>query len=86
MVPLAEMQHGLIFLAHFLFLLFFDKKAPLLAEEAENVRVDIDPKSDRLQLMETFDSWQGHDYIELPLLIKVKVDLLLLFFILDSLV
>ena len=48
-------------------------QAPLSMEEAEKVEVDIDPKSDRLQLMETFDSWHGADYTDLPLLIKVKV-------------
>ena len=32
----------------------------------------MSPKSDRLQLLERFDAWDGADYKELRLLIKVK--------------
>jgi aconitate hydratase len=34
--------------------------------------VHIDPASDRLQRLEPFDAWNGEDYAELPLLIKVQ--------------
>ena len=36
-----------------------------------NLRVDVDPKSNRLQLLEPFKKWDGNDYIDLPVLIKV---------------
>jgi len=32
----------------------------------------VDPKSDRLQLLEPFPAWDGHDLVDLPILIKVK--------------
>lgn len=36
------------------------------------VRVDVDPKSQRLQLLEPFDAWNGKDLTDLTVLIKVK--------------
>ncbi|CRK93908.1 CLUMA_CG007435, isoform A [Clunio marinus] len=36
------------------------------------VRVDVDPKSNRLQLLEPFDKWDGGDLKEMTVLIKVK--------------
>ena len=36
-----------------------------------DLRVDVDPKSNRLQLLEPFKKWDGNDYIDLPVLIKV---------------
>lgn len=34
--------------------------------------VKIDPTSERLQFLEPFNSWDGNDFIDLPLLLKVK--------------
>ena len=36
------------------------------------VKVDVDPKSNRLQLLEPFKKWDGKDYEELQVLIKIK--------------
>ncbi|GLH08684.1 Aconitate hydratase, mitochondrial [Gryllus bimaculatus] len=36
------------------------------------VKVDVDPKSQRLQLLEPFDVWDGKDLQDLTVLIKVK--------------
>lgn len=38
----------------------------------ENVKVAVDPKSQRLQLLEPFDKWDGKDLTDLTVLIKVK--------------
>ncbi|XP_070075627.1 probable aconitate hydratase, mitochondrial [Drosophila takahashii] len=38
----------------------------------ENVKVAVDPKSTRLQLLEPFDKWNGKDLEDLTVLIKVK--------------
>ncbi len=40
--------------------------------DGSNVAVDVSPTSDRLQLLEPFDPWDGNDYIELPILLKAK--------------
>ena len=40
--------------------------------DGSKVVVDIDPASKRLQKLEPFKAWDGKDYIEQPLLIKVK--------------
>ncbi len=40
--------------------------------DGSSVRVDVDPKSNRLQLLEPFDKWNGKDYVDLPVLIKIK--------------
>ncbi|MCS6818829.1 MAG: aconitate hydratase [Chitinophagales bacterium] len=42
------------------------------AEDGSNIQVIIDPKSDRLQLLEPFKPWEGTDLYGLKLLIKVK--------------
>lgn len=34
--------------------------------------VDVDPKSDRLQLLQPFDAWDGKDLEDMVILIKVK--------------
>lgn len=39
-------------------------------EDRSNVQVAVDPKSDRLQLLEPFKPWDGKDIIEAPVLIK----------------
>jgi len=40
--------------------------------EGSKVNVDVDPKSQRLQLLEPFDKWDGKDLEDLTILIKVK--------------
>ena len=40
--------------------------------DGSNVEVNINPDSKRLQKLEAFKEWDGNDYIEQPLLIKVK--------------
>jgi aconitate hydratase len=42
------------------------------AADGTNIKVIVDPASDRLQLLEPFDPWNGKDYNNLRLLIKVK--------------
>ena len=42
------------------------------SENGHEVSINIDPSSDRLQKLEPFKAWNGEDYIDLPLLIKVK--------------
>ena len=39
--------------------------------DGSKVEVNIDPNSNRLQKLEPFAAWDGNDYTELPLLIKV---------------
>jgi aconitate hydratase len=34
--------------------------------------IDVDPKSNRLQLLEPFKKWDGQDYVDMPILIKIK--------------
>ncbi|KYQ48222.1 Aconitate hydratase, mitochondrial, partial [Trachymyrmex zeteki] len=40
--------------------------------DGSKVKVDVDPKSQRLQLLEPFDKWDGNDLEDLTILIKVK--------------
>lgn len=40
--------------------------------DGSGVQVDVDPKSQRLQLLEPFDKWNGKDLTDLLVLIKVK--------------
>nr|AYV89243.1 putative aconitate mitochondrial [Tetranychus evansi] len=40
--------------------------------DGTGINVDVDPKSDRLQLLEPFDKWDGKDMVEMPILIKIK--------------
>ncbi|KGE15985.1 aconitate hydratase [Sphingobacterium deserti] len=42
------------------------------AEDGSNVQVDVSPSSDRLQLLEPFEAWEGTDLKGLKLLIKAK--------------
>jgi aconitate hydratase len=42
------------------------------AEDGSSVQVIVDPKSDRLQLLDSFPAWEGTDLLGLKLLIKVK--------------
>lgn len=41
-------------------------------QSGESVSVAVDPKSQRLQLLEPFDKWNGQDLKDLTVLIKVK--------------
>jgi aconitate hydratase len=53
----------------------FDVKDPgyqAPAEDGSKIKVIVDPKSDRLQLLEPFPAWEGTDLKGLKLLIKVK--------------
>lgn len=40
--------------------------------DGSSVAVDVDPKSNRLQLLEPFDKWNGKDLVDMPVLIKIK--------------
>ena len=40
--------------------------------DGSGVSVAVSPTSDRLQLLEPFDAWDGNDYRELPILLKAK--------------
>ncbi|MHA7129101.1 aconitate hydratase [Algoriphagus namhaensis] len=42
------------------------------AEDGSKVKVEVDPNSDRLQLLDSFDPWEGTDLKDLKLLIKAK--------------
>ena len=42
------------------------------AENGASVHVIVDPRSDRLQLLETFTPWEGQDLLGIRLLIKAK--------------
>lgn len=42
------------------------------AEDGSAIKVNVDPKSDRLQLLEPFARWNGKDLTDLAVLIKVK--------------
>jgi aconitate hydratase len=41
-------------------------------EDGSGVEVVVDPKSDRLQLLEPFSAWNGEDFIGLPVLLKAR--------------
>jgi aconitate hydratase len=40
--------------------------------DGSGVEIHIDPNSQRLQKLEPFPAWDGEDFIDLPLLIKIK--------------
>jgi aconitate hydratase len=42
------------------------------AEDGSSIRIEVSPTSERLQLLDPFASWDGLDYLELPLLLKAK--------------
>jgi aconitate hydratase len=42
------------------------------APDGGSVQIVVDPKSDRLQLLEPFKAWNGQDFVGLPLLLKAK--------------
>ena len=39
--------------------------------DGSSLSVDVDPKSKRLQLLSPFNKWDGNDYEDLLILIKV---------------
>jgi len=39
--------------------------------DGTKLKVDVNPSSERLQLLEPFDVWNGKDLVELTVLIKV---------------
>ncbi|KAI1620348.1 mitochondrial aconitate hydratase [Exophiala viscosa] len=41
-------------------------------EERSQVDVKVSPTSDRLQILEPFEAWDGKDQVDLPILIKTK--------------
>lgn len=43
-----------------------------LLKDGSAVKVDVDPKSQRLQILAPFDKWDGKDLTDLTVLIKVK--------------
>ena len=40
--------------------------------DSSGIAVVVDPKSDRLQLLEAFEPWDGKDYEQLPILLKAQ--------------
>lgn len=40
--------------------------------DGSSLQVQVDPKSQRLQLLEPFDKWDGNDLADMVVLIKVK--------------
>lgn len=40
--------------------------------DRSSVEVVVDPASDRLQLLQPFEPWDGQDYVELPILLKAQ--------------
>ena len=40
--------------------------------DGSHIEVIVDPNSDRLQLLEPFDEWNGNDFIFMPILMKAK--------------
>ena len=41
-------------------------------EDGSGIEIVVSPDSERLQLMEPWPAWDGNDFIEMPVLIKVK--------------
>jgi aconitate hydratase len=41
-------------------------------EERASIQVQVSPTSDRLQVLEPFQPWDGKDLVDLPILIKTK--------------
>jgi aconitate hydratase len=42
------------------------------SEDGSKVEVKVNPKSDRLQLLQPFTAWDGKDFIDFPVLLKAK--------------
>ncbi|HXQ44349.1 MAG TPA: aconitate hydratase [Acidimicrobiales bacterium] len=41
-------------------------------DDGSGIAVVVSPTSDRLQLLTPFPAWDGHDYVDLPVLLKAK--------------
>jgi len=41
-------------------------------EDGASVKLEVDPKSERLQLMEPWPAWDGKDFLDMPVLIKTQ--------------
>ena len=41
-------------------------------EDGSDIEIVVDPSSERLQLLEPFPAWDDNDFLEVPVLIKVK--------------
>lgn len=41
-------------------------------ENGYSIEIEVDPNSERLQLLKPFAEWDGNDYLEIPVLMKVK--------------
>ncbi|MCH8207095.1 MAG: aconitate hydratase, partial [Chloroflexi bacterium] len=41
-------------------------------EDGSGIEIRVDPDSERIQLLEPFPGWDGNDYVEVPVLMKVK--------------
>jgi len=42
------------------------------AKDGQHVKIEVDPKSSRLELLKPFDPWDGKDFTHLKLLLKVQ--------------
>ena len=42
------------------------------AEDGGDIEIKVDPNSTRLQLLEPFPAWDGNDYLNAPVLVKVQ--------------
>ena len=53
----------------------FDRGAEVYVpppEDGSDINIVIDPNSQRLQILQPFDPWDGKDFMELPILLKAK--------------
>ncbi len=53
----------------------FDSGSPFYVappEDGGDIEISVDPDSDRLQVLHPWPAWDGEDFIELPVLVKVK--------------
>jgi aconitate hydratase len=41
-------------------------------EDGSGIQLQVDPKSERLQLMEPWSAWDGRDFVDMPVLIKTQ--------------
>jgi len=53
----------------------FDRGRPTYVtppEDGSGITLKVDPKSERLQLMEPWPAWDGRDFMDMPVLLKAK--------------
>jgi aconitate hydratase len=53
----------------------FDRGHPTYVsppKDGSNITLRVDPRSERLQLMEPWPAWDGKDFLDMPVLIKTK--------------